>query len=202
VPAIGGLAAIGLGLFVAIVLLQHLLVPSLDPARHQISEYAHGDHAWLMTFAFASWAMACAGTAVLAWRRARSDPRLETRWASISVLTAAAAAGLTLTACFETQTTAGALPPGVERSAEGSIHDLASGAVLIALSLAATVSVSALATAPEARRRVLAVLIVCVAATSVLLLIGDAVSGVRQRVLVAGGCAWQATLLQALLRPR
>jgi hypothetical protein len=200
--ALGALAAMGLALFVLIVALQHVLVPSLDPARHQMSEYANGEYGWLMGVAFLSWAVACVSTAVLLRR-----PGIERGWSRrrsnvIAVLLCGAGAGLVLTACFKTQTSAGTLPPGVERSTEGSIHDLASGAVLITLALAAVVSVPAPESAPGLRRRLIALLLGCAAAALVLLLIGDAVDGVRQRVLVAGGVAWQATLLRALSRLR
>ena len=47
-----------------------------------------------------------------------------------------------------------------------------------------------------------AVLAVAVIASAVLLAIGDPVDGIRQRILVAAACVWQAALVAAAARNR
>jgi Protein of unknown function (DUF998) len=182
-------ALAGLAAFAGIVVLEHLLVPGLAPARHMISEYANARAGALMTAGFLAWALSLVATAVLV----RAHPAL---CAPLLL----AAVGVFVTACFATQTSGGALSPGVHRSTAGRLHDLGSGLVILAL-LGAVVASIVLVRAPTAfRLRAGALLLLAVVTSATLLATGDHVPGVRQRVLVAVGCAWQALLLQALTR--
>lgn len=85
-----------------------------------------------MIAGFASWSVALAASALLA------------RWAvrgafgsALATLLAIAAVGMAVTAGFPTQAVAGTVPIGVVRTTEGHLHDLGSGAVLVALLAAA-----------------------------------------------------------------
>lgn len=186
----GWIGAAGLAIFVAAVLAEHALNASLSPARHQISEYVHGRAGWLMVVAFGAWAVSSVATGAVTWRWSRV----------VGVLLVVAACGLVVAATWATQTSAGELPPGVERTTAGRLHDLGSGVASVALLSAAVVSA---VTAPARRVRRVAIGLVGVAviASVVLLGVGDAVGGLRQRVLVAVAVAWQATVLGSRDRP-
>lgn len=194
-------ALVGLLAFVAIVVAQHALEPQLTPNRHTISEYANADAGALMTGAFVAWATSLVATSALAWW-VGDRGRRRTAQGLLAALLGVAAAGLLLTAWFPTQTSAGALPPGTRLTNGGRIHNLASGATLLAMLGAVTVSIAAFWGRPRFRWLACAALAISVVASSVLLAIGPPVDGIRQRVLVATACAWQAALIQALTRER
>jgi hypothetical protein len=180
----------GLGVFVAAVLVAHALTPSLDPARHTISEYVNADAGSIMTLGFVAWAASLATTAAWTWR----DPR---RW-PLALLLALAALGMVATACFPTQTVAGSLPPGTARTTAGRLHDLGSGLTSLALFMGAIVS-AAQSWAPRRFRARAAMLAAAAVLVDVALLaVGPEVAGIRQRALVAIGCGWQLLLLRAL----
>jgi hypothetical protein len=174
-PALGMAALLA---FLAAVTAQHVLRPDFDPLRHQVSEYAHGRYGWLMTAGFCSWAVSVAATA-----RASGTA---VRW-----MLAIAAASILVVATFETQTIAGELPPGTARSSEGRLHDAGAALATLALLMGAVTSAVQARTTP--RYRWCAVLLVGAALTanSVLLVVGDGVGGLRQRVVLAIGCVWQ-----------
>jgi hypothetical protein len=179
-------AALGLGAFVVIIIVEHFVQPGLDPARHQISEYVHGDTGWLMTVGFLSWSLSLAATAALVGRFAGGRP--------MRVALIAAAVGMLVTACFATQTVAGRLPAGASLDISGRLHDLGSSATTVAL-----VAAAALGLRVRRLRRLrpftIAVLVAAVSADIVLLAIGNDAGGVRQRLLVAAGCLWQAAVI-------
>ncbi len=180
----------GLGVFLAAVLLEHVLTPSLSPARHTISEYANAGTGAIMTVGFAAWAASLAATGAWAW--------LDRRRRLLALLLALAALGMVLAACFPTQTVAGSLPPGVMRTATGRLHDLGSGLTSLALLVGALVS--ALQSWPPRRFRLSSAIVVAAAVLVdvVLLAVGPDVGGIRQRLLVAMGCAWQLLLVRVL----
>ncbi len=185
--AIGGLAA-----FAAIVLLQHALAPELSPLRHTISEYANARAGALMVAGFLAWALSLAATAALVWP-ARTV---------LAVLILIAALGILATACWATQTSAGELPPGVRRSLGGRLHDLGSGVAALALLGAAIASVVTTRTPVAFRVAATVLIVVAAGVAAALLAAGDPAPGVRQRVLLAAGCIWQALLLGVLERRR
>jgi MFS family permease len=186
------LAIAGFGVFLACLVCEHLLAASLNPARHEISEYVHTRDGWIMTAGFIAWAISLATTAVYAWRRQCS-------W-MLTPLLGIAALGMVLTACFPSQTSAGHLPTGVALTTTGRLHDIGSGAVSVALLAGAVVSASDSRLPPAFRRwAVLLVLLVLLGATA-LLIVGPVVGGIRQRLLVVIGCLWQLFLLDALGR--
>jgi hypothetical protein len=166
-----------LALFVACTVVAQLANTGVGPARHMLSELAHGRAGWVMTVGFACWAAALVlGAIVLAGREARG----------VAALMAIAAVGVVVLAVFPTQTVAGELPSGVARTTAGRLHDIGSGVVTIALLTAA------ITTAVRRRSVVLAALVgAAVIATVVGLAIGPSVGGVRQRVLLLAAVSWQ-----------
>jgi hypothetical protein len=191
------LADAGLASFVAIVALQHALEPQLAPSRHEISEYANTGTGALMIVAFLAWAGSLLATATFVahpvdrWTRSRGP-------IAIAALLGVAGIGVVLTACFPTQTSAGALPPGTRLTTTGRIHDLASGAASLALLAAAATSVVAVRAPTWFPRLAAATLAIAVPAAAVLLAVGAPVEGIRQRVLVAAACVWQGALIRAV----
>lgn len=195
------LALAGLIAFAAIVALQHVLEPQLAPSRHQVSEYTNESAGALMVAGFLAWAASLVSTAILVWRTRDAWRRPIGGWIIASLLVVAAV-GIVGTACFATQTSAGVLPPGVERTLGGRFHDLGSAAATLALALAAVIGIVA-APAHSALARVTAVLLgVAFAATAVLLAVGDPVDGIRQRVLLVTACIWQALLVVGVVGSR
>jgi hypothetical protein len=182
----------GVLVFLAVVAVEHLLTPSLHPARHQISEYAHADTGALMVAGFLAWAISLAATAACVWHRRRTLP--------LTLLLAVAALGMMLTASFPTQTSAGALPPGTTLTLTGRIHDLGSGITSLALLVATVVSAAQIRTPRSFRTRVAILVLIAIAASAVLLAIGPDVGGIRQRLVVLAGCVWQMLLLSVLDR--
>src|SRR3954452_19236593 len=108
----------GLGAFVGIVALEHLLRRDLPPADHFVSEYAVGWTHPLQAVAFVAWAGATAGCTVLA---ARVNARRIAR-AVVGLGLAAASGGRCREAVFSTKTVAGELPAGVQRTTAGRLH--------------------------------------------------------------------------------
>lgn len=61
------LSVIATCLFGLLLALLHGLKPELEPSWRFISEYALGDHGWMMTLAFFLWAFACVSLIVALW---------------------------------------------------------------------------------------------------------------------------------------
>ena len=188
------LATAGVAIFVACLALEHLLSPTLDPARHEISEYVHTRSGAVMTVGFLAWALSLAASTVLAWRILRSR--------ALAALLGIASLSVVILACFPTQTSTGALPAGVTLSTTGRLHDVGSGVATTALLLAATVSTFDPRLSSAFRRRAAFLIVAAVVSASMLLVVGPAVGGIRQRVVVLAGCLWQVLLLRALPRNR
>jgi Protein of unknown function (DUF998) len=180
----GLLSATALTGFVLATLAEHALNASLSPARHQISEYVHGRAGWLMVAGFVAWAVSLVATAELvrSWSLA------------LSALLGVAAVGFVITAVWATQTSAGELPPGVERTTAGRLHDAGSGVASLAMLAAAVVSVR-VGPVRRLRRLAIGVIGVAIVADVALLAVGASVGGVRQRVLVLAAVVWQAAVL-------
>jgi hypothetical protein len=191
-------AAVGtLLLFLGIVGVEHFAVPRLDPARHMISEYANGPGGALMVVGFLAWAASLASTAFLV----ASDARLSRRRAPqavVAVLLAVATVGMVLTASFATQTVAGALPPGVDLSTNGRLHDLGSGITTVGVFAAIVASLRMMEVPAVYRAGTVSILLLAVVTDVALLAIGPAVGGIRQRALVFCGCVWQLSFLAVL----
>jgi hypothetical protein len=189
-----GAAGALLGVFVGLVALEHALVPQLSPATHMVSEYANSRDGALMVVAFLAWAAALGLTAgVVGAGAAGSEHPLARR--SVVALLAVAAAGILVTACFNTQTSAGALPPGVRLGTAGRLHDAGSGLAMVALASAAFVSAWAIEDPVAFRIGVLVFLALGAAGDLALLFGGAGVAGIRQRLLLVLACGWQAALL-------
>jgi hypothetical protein len=190
------LSAVGLLLFVAIVAMQGAGVAGFDPAQQQISEYVHSSASAVMVVGFLAWSLSLLILAGLTQASAR-DHR-EEDW-PINLQAGAlvvAAVGAFLLACFPTDR--GVAVPGVvtHASATGQIHDAASA--LCAASILVAALVGAMRCSGSIRALTAALIATGLASSVVLLAIGDPVPGIRQRVLVAAGCLWQATWLWKL----
>ena len=196
-----GVAIASLSWFVLTVVLEHLLVPDLGPARQTISEYANarGAAGPLMVAGFLMWAGSLGATAVLVLRGS-----LQGRTAMMRVLGHAlcalliiAAVGATLVAVFPTQTSAGLLLPlGQLEWNTGRLHGL--GSDLIQLCFYPAVLLSLIVPTPRwFPLAAVALLMVAVAVGPALALLGVDAPGVRQRVRLAAGCGWQFALLAA-----
>jgi hypothetical protein len=183
---IGRLAEWGVLLFLLIVVFEHVVNPSLNPARHEISEYVHTPWGWLMVVGFVVWALSLLCTGIVARDRYGAD--------ALCITLAVAAFGMAITACFATQTSAGRLPPGVSLSTSGRLHDIGSGLATVALFFAALLSLRLRAGSAFLRVTV-ALLVLACSSDVVLLEVGGSVGGIRQRILVLVGCAWQLAML-------
>jgi MFS family permease len=185
--SLGGLVA-----FLVCVVVEHGVNPSLDPATHQVSEYARTSSGAVMTVGFLAWAVSLAALALVLFRLGRV--RL------LTCLIALAAAGLVLVASFGTQTVAGELPHGASLSTGGRLHDIGSGLTTVAL-LAAAIASAASRRAPAAfRRRTATLIFIAILGGVLMLAIGASVGGARQRLLILIACCWQYLLLQLLAR--
>jgi hypothetical protein len=116
----GTVGLAGVGAWVAIVLLLHFIKTDLDPIDIYISDYAIGDHGWLMRVAFYAVGV---GTLGIAFGWAMSVER--TRRATLSILlTAVAGLGFVVAGTFTTDPTG-----ATETTTEGGLHLL--GAVMV-----------------------------------------------------------------------
>lgn len=187
----GTCAALGVLGFLAAVIVEHAVDPSLDPATHQVSEYVHGPAGALMTAGFVAWAISLAASGALAALRPGA------RWVAGAL--ALAAIGMLITAAFATQTVAGRLPPGVSLTLSGRLHDIGSGTTTVALLGAALLSLRAIRDR-HFRQRTSALLLFAVGCDIALLAVGSEVGGVRERLLIFAGCLWQLMFLSAVRR--
>jgi Protein of unknown function (DUF998) len=183
-----------LAVFVVVVAAEHLLVPQLAPASHMVSEYANARAGAVMVIGFFCWAASLGITALVA-QRYLSVAHRGGAGRLVVWLLALAATGICVTACFSTQTSAGVLPPGTEWTTSGRLHDAGSGVATLALFGAAIASTGAFDDPPAFRRWVLIALAIAVGLDLVLLALGPEVGGLRQRVLIAIACTWQAAVL-------
>ncbi len=183
-------SALSLGVFVVAVAVLHVAQSGLSPADHRISEYANGSPGWLMTVAFAAWSLALltAGIAVL-----HSELRPRRLALALGVLLLIAGLGAAVSAVCPTGTSAGRVPVGHVLSAANHAHDVGSGALGLALWIAAVLSLMA----DDGRLRALTFVVLAFAVVAAIVLSGAPweLPGVRQRALVAAGCAWQLGLL-------
>lgn len=182
-------AAGGLGAFIGIVVLEHFLEPSLNPLRHQVSEYANSPTGLLMVLGFVAWAISLIATSLLA--KLQWEDRL------VAALLAAAALGMVIVSVFPTETSAGDLPPGTHLTTAGKLHNLGSG--LTSLALFGSALAIAFRADSEVQLRWIAIGLVLagLVLSALLLLIGPSVGGLRQRLLLTIGCGWQLVLLHA-----
>lgn len=187
----------GLIAFVGLVALQHPLRGDLPPADHFISEYAHGFTAALQIAAFLAWTVSLAAGALLARSAGRPQRRVARGLAVLGL--ALAAAGIAVAAVFATQTVAGVLPDGVQRTTGGRLHDFGTLATLVGLLLAAGASLRLMT------RRGYRVTIGLLAATlllivPVLVALGIDASGIGQRGFLLVGCAFQWRFAREIVR--
>lgn len=189
-------AGSGLAAFVVIVATQGLLPgASFDPAHQTISEYAHTSAGTLMAVGFLAWALSWA---VLAGPGAALPTgRFPRRLLSVQrIAFAATAIGLVLVTCFATDR--GLVQPGVivNSTTEGGIHDAASALVTAGILVAALTGAALVG--GRVRALTLLLMSIAVAADVLMLVLGDPLPGIRQRILVIASCLWQALWLATL----
>lgn len=120
------MASAGVFAFGAIILLLHALESESNPTEHMVSEYALGDHGFLLTTAAILLALGSAALAVGLQRALRPKPFTPT------VLLAIWSAGAVIAGLFNTD------PKGtVETSTNGEIHTFAVSVAVLALTCAA-----------------------------------------------------------------
>jgi uncharacterized protein DUF998 len=180
--AVSCLSAFGL-----IVVALHVVQPDLDPRNHVISEYARTGSGWLLTVALGCWAGSLVASAAVL-RGLDLAP--------VAGLLTVAAVALILAAACPTQAVAGAVPPGVQRTVTGRLHDVGSGLATVSLFLAAALVAARAGPGSRLGRVSLLGVVVAVAVQVALLIVGPSVGGVRERLLVVIACAWQAALLR------
>ncbi len=193
-------AIASLSWFVLTVVLEHFLVPELQPARHTISEYANarGGAGALMVAGFLIWAASLATTALLILRAHLQGPAgvMPALRNVLFALLLVAAVGAMVVALFPTQTDAGLLPAASLESDTQRLHAL--GSDLIQLSFYPAVLLSLILPTPRWFSIVaVAVLVIAVAVVPALAVLDVEAPGVRQRVQLAAGCGWQFALLAA-----
>jgi len=197
---IRGVATASLSGFVLTVVLEHVLVPELEPATHTISEYANarGAAGALMVAGFLMWAGSLATTALLVVRAPLGGHAgvLSALRNVLSALLLVAAVGAMVVALFPTHTAAG-LPPATSLESDTQrLHAL--GSDLIQLCFYPAVVLSLVLPSPRwFPIAAVAVLVVAVAVAPTLAVLEVDASGARQRVQLAAGCAWQFALLAA-----
>lgn len=104
-------------LFLATLSALHFLKPELDPSWRMVSEYAIGEHGWLMKLAFLSMAISCTGLVVALWTH------LATTAGRVGLaMLIATAAGSILAAVF---TTDPLNTPAAQRTLGGRLHEFA-----------------------------------------------------------------------------
>ncbi|RKQ91892.1 uncharacterized protein DUF998 [Solirubrobacter pauli] len=172
--------------FVVLVALEHALRTDLPPSDHFVSEYAVGWTRPVQTVAFLAWAAATGACALLA-ARVRVRPIARTL---VVGLLAAATIGLLMAAVWPTETVAGELPAGVERTLGGRLHDLGTLAILAGLLLAALVSLR-LVPSTRYRLEVAGLGFALIAIVPVLVALGLDWPGVGQRGFILVGLTWQ-----------
>jgi len=184
-----------LAVFIAIVVLEHLLQPGLSPGRHRISEYANSSPGWLMTSGFIAWTAALASAAV-ATALAPVDPiRIRHFVAALLLL---ATMGAAANAAFKTGTSGGVVPPGHRLTTANRIHDIGSGGLALVLWVAVLSSLGL--SDRRLRARSAAALTEGVVSAVVFSSWVLDLPGINQRALVLVACAWQFSLLAALGR--
>ncbi len=165
---------LGRGLVLAVagvVVALHVIRPDLDPLAHRLSDYANGDHGWLMAVAFALMAAAVLVLGPIVAAAGRTPRRRR----AIRIAMVVAACGLAAAGVFRT----GGPEAGV---LSDELHGLTSSAAAIALVVAVVLT----------GRRIIAVLAVALLVTSPLLH-RTAVAGLDQRVMWAVVLTWLLT---------
>jgi hypothetical protein len=176
-----GLVLVAVGVVVAL----HVVRSDLDPIAHRLSDYANGDHAWLMAVAFGVLAASMLVLAPTVAATARSPRRRR----AIRVAMVVAAVGLAVAGIFRTGVSRASLRASEQFSSvreagtmSDDLHGLTSSAATIALVAAAVLS----------GRRGIAALAAVLLVTSPLLH-RTAVAGLDQRVLWAVVLTWLLT---------
>jgi hypothetical protein len=189
------ISAAGLLVFAVTVATQGIVVGGFDPAEQTISEYVHSAGATIVV-GFLAWSISLLALAGLTFAVARGcSGRDRLTWLQAGALLGAAV-GVALLALFPTDR--GAEVPGAvtHTTVAGQVHDAASALVAVGILVAAVIG----AVRYDGSIRALSLSLVAIGAASsvAMLAIGDPLPGVRQRVLVAAGCLWQAVCLLRL----
>lgn len=198
--ALATFGAAGPVVFLAVTVLAGLLKPGYDIADQAISDLAVGTHGWLQTANFLALGLAMIAAAAALAPGCRSDRRSPTAVA----LLAAAGAGMFTVGFFPTDLA------GAPATGTGAIHNTVSVGVFLALIAAATLHGRALRRAgvQPGLARYLRLTAIGVFAVLVVFAIfagdvGDplhAVSGLIERVFIAGALGWITVVSRRVLR--
>jgi Protein of unknown function (DUF998) len=190
------ISAAGLLIFVAIAATQGIVAPGFDPVRQAISEYAHSSAGAAIVVGFLAWSVSLLALAALTFTitQSRGEADRLTHLQTGALLSAAV--GIALLAPFPTDR--GAEVPAVVThvTVAGQVHDTASAMATIGLFVAALTG--AVRNGGSIRVLTLTLVAIGVASSVAQLAVGDPLPGIRQRVLVAAGCLWQAAWLLEL----
>ena len=198
--ALATIGAAGPVVFLAVTVLAGLLKPGYDNADQAISDLAVGTHGWLQTANFLALGLAMIAAAAALAPGCRSERRSPTAVA----LLAAAGAGMFTLGFFPTDLA------GAPATGTGAIHNTVSVAVFFALIAAAALHGRALrrAGAEPGLARYLRLTAIGVFAVLVVfaLFAGDVgdplhpVSGIIERVFIAGALGWITVVSRRVLR--
>ncbi|HEV8297766.1 MAG TPA: DUF998 domain-containing protein [Acidimicrobiales bacterium] len=193
------------GLFVLVLTLLHAVKHDLSPTWHVISEYEIGDHGWLMSIAFLSWAVSCLALA------ASLRPHITTRGGTVGlVLLLVTAVGMVLAALGTSDPITATKD---ELTTHGKVHGFGALLGIPGLLLAATFISRSLSRNPawaHARRwlirtTVFAWLSLAVYGVAMITMYDaeygpDVKIGWPNRLIVATYCAWLMTTAAAAAR--
>lgn len=178
--------------FLALIGVEHLVFRHLGAEHYMISEYATagGVGGALGTTAFFVWACSFVAVAALA----ALDREL-----GVAVALGIAAVGIGLAGIFQTQAVRGVVPPGVELTTAGRLHDLGGAVAYLAVFAAVSIGIWRLGTI---RFRVASAIgLIAAAIIGPVLTAADAGSrGARQRALVVAVSAWELAVISTLGR--
>ncbi len=198
------LATIGVIAFVAITLVEHALVPRLEPAHYMISEYANvgGIAGAAGAVALAAWGGSFLACAALGWAVGANIAERTVSSRALAALLLMAGLGFIVAAVCPTQAVRGVVPVGEHLRLAGRLHDLGSGIGQLSIFGAAIVSGRIFAAHRSFHRATVALVAtgLLVGPTFAVLGVGD--RGLRQRALVAGACVWELGLIGVLDRSR
>lgn len=186
--------------FLAIVALEHAVVPELAPGHYMISEYANAG-GWAGvggTLALAVWAGSFLALAGLVAIRAAVRPMRARRFLTASLIVAGLS--LLIAAACPTQAVRGVLPPDDELTLTGRLHDLGGGIGQVAIFVGAIITLRIPRVTRSFRTATAVVMLVAAILGPVMAVPDLGARGLRQRTLVLAACIWELALIRQLSR--
>lgn len=186
--------------FLAIVALEHAVVPEFAPAHYMISEYANaGGLAGVGgTLALALWGGSFFALAGLVATRGNVRPTGAQRFLTASLIVAGL--GLLIAAACPTQAVRSVVPPDDELTLTGRLHDLGGGIGQLAIFVGAVTSLRLALVTRSFRTATAGVMLVAAILGPVMVVLDFGARGLRQRALVVAACTWELALITQLSR--